>query len=116
MINMMRLDYTPGTVEWVHGPGDAIHTLAVSNKECNKIYIYDGRGTATPLRVLEKIHMKPVYLIKYNPKYDVAISVDKGGMLGISSFYISLHLLKLIFSRVLDWNQTRLYISQKFNL
>lgn len=86
MINMMRLDYIPGTVEWIHGPGDAIHTLAVSDKESNKIHIYDGRATTAPLKVLEKIHMKPVYLIRYNPKYDVAISVDRGGMLGTEKF------------------------------
>ncbi|XP_018565250.1 peptidylprolyl isomerase domain and WD repeat-containing protein 1 [Anoplophora glabripennis] len=81
MINMMRLDYIPGTVEWIHGPGDAIHTLAVSDKESSKIYVYDGRATIAALKVLEKIHMKPVYLIRYNPKYDVVISVDRGGML-----------------------------------
>ncbi|KAJ8972097.1 hypothetical protein NQ314_000323 [Rhamnusium bicolor] len=81
MINMIRLEYTPGTVEWVHGSGDPIHSLAVSNKESNKIYIYDGRATGTPLKVLEKIHMNPVCLIRYNPKYDVAISIDKKGML-----------------------------------
>lgn len=81
MINMMRFDYVPYTVEWIHNSGDPIHTLAVSDVDSSKIYIYDGRGTNTPLKVLEKIHMKPVSIIKYNPKFDVVISVDKSGML-----------------------------------
>lgn len=81
MINMMKLDYTPGTVEWIHGSGDAIHTLAVTDADSTKIYVYDGRGSSTPLNVLDKIHLKPVTLITYNPKYDVSISVDKSGIL-----------------------------------
>ncbi|CAG9770960.1 unnamed protein product [Ceutorhynchus assimilis] len=81
MINMMKLDYTPNSVEWIHGSGDAIHTLAVTDQDSNKIYVYDGRGTSAPLNVLEKIHFKPVTLISYNPKYDVSVSVDKSGIL-----------------------------------
>lgn len=82
MINMMRLDYTPNQVEWVHSPGDAIHTLAVSDADSPKIYIYDGRSTNQPMIVLEKIHTKPMVLMKYNPKFDVTISVDKTGICG----------------------------------
>ncbi|CAH1118491.1 unnamed protein product [Phaedon cochleariae] len=81
MINMLKLEYVPGTVEWIHGSGDPIHSLAVSDKESPNIYIYDGRSDGTHLEVLGKIHMNPVSLIKYNPKYDVAISADKKGML-----------------------------------
>ena len=33
-------------------------------KETPKIHIYDGRGTNTPLHVLEKLHYKPVIQIK----------------------------------------------------
>nr|XP_023014768.1 peptidylprolyl isomerase domain and WD repeat-containing protein 1-like [Leptinotarsa decemlineata] len=81
MINMLRLDYVPGTVEWIHSSGDPIHSLAVSDKESPKIYIYDGKSNETYLNVLDKIHMNPVSLMKYNPKYDVVVSVDKKGML-----------------------------------
>lgn len=82
MINMMRLDYTPGLVEWIHGPGDAVPTMAVSDADSPKIHVYDGRGTNKPLHVLEKLHSKPVVLIKFNPKFDVTISIDKNGILG----------------------------------
>lgn len=46
-----------------------------------KIYIYDGQGTNAPLHVIDKMHTKPVCLIKYNAVYDVAISVDRAGIL-----------------------------------
>lgn len=82
MINMMRLDYIPHTVEWVHSPGDPVQTIAVSDAESQKIFIYDGRSNNTPLKVLEKVHIKPVVLIKFNPKFDAAVSVDKTGILG----------------------------------
>ncbi|RZC32250.1 peptidylprolyl isomerase domain and WD repeat-containing protein 1, partial [Asbolus verrucosus] len=81
MINMMKFDYTPNQVEWVHGPGDPVHALAVTDAESSKIYIYDGRSDNKPLKILEKIHSRPVILIKYNHKYDVAVSVDKTGIL-----------------------------------
>lgn len=80
---MMKLEYVPGTIEWIHSSGDPIQTLAVSDKESSKIYIYDGRGDCIPLQILEKIHMSPVHLMKFNSKYDIAVSVDKKGMLGI---------------------------------
>lgn len=87
MINMIKLSYVPCVIEWIHSSGDPIHTLAISDKESPKIYIYDGRADGTPLRVLEKVHMNPVHIIKYNSKYDVAVSVDKKGMLG-KCYYI----------------------------
>lgn len=82
MINMMRLDYVPTLVEWIHGPGDPLPTLAVADADSTKIYIYDGRGTNVPLHRMDKLHTKPVVLLKYNPKFDVTISIDKNGILG----------------------------------
>lgn len=81
MINMMRFDYIPNCAEWIHSSGDAISTLAISDSASNKIYIYDGQGQNTPLHVFEKLHTKPVVTMKYNPVFDVAISVDKAGIL-----------------------------------
>lgn len=79
---MMKLEYTPGHVEWIHSPGAAIQTLAVTEAESPTIHVYDGRGTNSPLKTLEKLHTKPVVLIKYCPKLDLTISVDKNGILG----------------------------------
>ncbi|KAK9892527.1 hypothetical protein WA026_020512 [Henosepilachna vigintioctopunctata] len=81
MINMMRLEYVPSVLEWIHSPSDAIHTLAVCDLNTPNIYIYDGQGDGNPLKVLEKMHTKSVTVLKYNSKYDVTISVDKDGIL-----------------------------------
>lgn len=61
---MMDLNYVPLCAEWVYSPGDAIATVAVSDQDSNKIYIYDGQGTNRPLRVLDKLHTKPVIIMK----------------------------------------------------
>lgn len=82
MINMMRLDFVPETVEWVHGPGDAIHALAVSDSESPAIHIYDGQGGETPIQILKGIHQKPAVIIRYNQKFETAVSVDRNGFVG----------------------------------
>ncbi|XP_054013712.1 peptidylprolyl isomerase domain and WD repeat-containing protein 1 [Hylaeus anthracinus] len=81
MINMIKMDFIPLYCEWIYSPGDAIPALAVSAQESNKIFIYDGQGTGTPLHVFEKLHTKPVVAMKYNPVYETCISVDKAGIL-----------------------------------
>nr|CAD7198218.1 unnamed protein product [Timema douglasi] len=64
MINMMRLDYVPHCAEWIHSPGDAISALALSDADSNKVYVYDGQGTNVPIHVFERLHTKPVVIIK----------------------------------------------------
>ncbi|XP_041356823.1 peptidylprolyl isomerase domain and WD repeat-containing protein 1-like isoform X2 [Gigantopelta aegis] len=81
MINMLKLGYVPLCCGWIFAAGDAIAALAVSEKESNAIHVYDGKGNATPLHTLEKLHHKPVTMIKYNPVFEVAVSVDSGGMI-----------------------------------
>jgi peptidylprolyl isomerase domain and WD repeat-containing protein 1 len=80
MINMLKLDYPPNCAVWINSADDAIAALAVSDKDSNKIYIYDGQGTNTPLHVLDKLHSQPVVLIKFNPAFETVISIDKIGM------------------------------------
>lgn len=82
MINMIKLDYVPLCAEWIHSSGDAIFSLAVSDTDSNKIYVYDGQGSnSTPIHIFDKLHSKPVVIMKYNPVYEVTISIDKAGML-----------------------------------
>lgn len=81
MINMIKLDYVPLATEWVHSPGDAISTLAVSDQDSNKICIYDAQGTNVPVHVLDRFHSKPVNVMRYNLAYETVISVDKSGIL-----------------------------------
>nr|XP_018904781.1 PREDICTED: peptidylprolyl isomerase domain and WD repeat-containing protein 1 [Bemisia tabaci] len=81
MINMIKIDFVPQCAEWTHSLGDPVFTLAVADSESNKIYIYDGRGCNTPLHVFEKLHTKPVNIIKYNPVFEVSLSADKAGVI-----------------------------------
>ncbi|XP_066601838.1 peptidylprolyl isomerase domain and WD repeat-containing protein 1 isoform X2 [Prorops nasuta] len=81
MINMMDLGYVPQCVEWIYSPGDAISAVAVSTQETNNIYLYDGQGVNTPLHIFERLHTKPVVIMKYNTMFDTCISVDKAGIL-----------------------------------
>lgn len=81
MINMLRLDYVPHCAEWIHTTGDPIATLAVSDHESGRIFVYDGKGTAEPLHVFEKMHSKPVCIIRYNIAFEVAVSIDRAGIL-----------------------------------
>lgn len=82
MIHMIKLDYVPRCAEWIHCPGDAIAGLAVSDSNSNKIYIYNGESSTTePLHVFERMHSKPVILMKFNPKFEVTVSVDQAGIL-----------------------------------
>lgn len=82
MINMIKLDYVPLCAEWIHSSGDAIFSLAVSDTDSNKIYVYDGQGSSsTPIHIFDKLHSKPVVIMKYNSVFDVTISIDKAGIL-----------------------------------
>lgn len=43
--------------------------------------MYDGQGTNIPLHVIDKMHTKPVCIMKYNLAFEVAVSVDRAGIL-----------------------------------
>lgn len=82
MINMLRLGFAPECAEWIHRSGDAIAALAVAEQDSARVHVFDGRGDSVPLRTIERMHFKPVNIIKYNPIYDVVLSSDSGsGML-----------------------------------
>nr|XP_013798068.1 PREDICTED: peptidylprolyl isomerase domain and WD repeat-containing protein 1 [Apteryx mantelli mantelli] len=81
MINMLKLGYYPGQCEWVYCPGDAISSVATSEKSTGKIFIYDGRGNNQPLHVFDKLHTSSLTQIRLNPVYKVVVSSDKSGMI-----------------------------------
>uniref|UniRef100_A0A8D3ADG3 peptidylprolyl isomerase n=1 Tax=Scophthalmus maximus TaxID=52904 RepID=A0A8D3ADG3_SCOMX len=81
MINMLKLGFQPGQSEWIYNPGDAISTVACSEKSTGKIFVYDGRGSNEPLHVFDKMHSSPLSQIRLNPKFRVIVSADKAGML-----------------------------------
>uniref|UniRef100_A0A673JTU3 PPIase cyclophilin-type domain-containing protein n=1 Tax=Sinocyclocheilus rhinocerous TaxID=307959 RepID=A0A673JTU3_9TELE len=73
--------FHPGQCEWIYNPGDAISTVACSEKSTGKIFVYNGRGSNQPLHTFEKMHTAPLSRIRLNPKYRVIVSADKTGML-----------------------------------
>ncbi|XP_055376555.1 peptidylprolyl isomerase domain and WD repeat-containing protein 1 [Condylostylus longicornis] len=81
MINMIKLDFTPHCVEFIHSPGDAIPALAVSNKESNEISIFDAHGTNVAIKILDTFHKHPLSVMKYNNTFETVISIDSAGIL-----------------------------------
>ncbi|XP_064164976.1 peptidylprolyl isomerase domain and WD repeat-containing protein 1 [Anguilla rostrata] len=81
MINMLKLGFHPGQCEWIYNPGDAISTVACSEKSTGKIFVYDGRGSNTPFHTFDKMHSSPLSQIRLNPRFRVIVSADKAGML-----------------------------------
>ncbi|XP_044020804.1 peptidylprolyl isomerase domain and WD repeat-containing protein 1 isoform X1 [Aphidius gifuensis] len=81
MINMIELKFTPGCIEWIYSLGDAIAAVAVADQESSKICVYDGQGAKEPLHILDRLHTKPVTVMKFNPIYETCISIDKAGII-----------------------------------
>lgn len=81
MINMLKLGYFPGQCEWIYCPGDAISSVAASEKSTGKIFIYDGRGDNQPLHIFDKLHTSPLTQIRLNPVFKAVVSSDKSGMI-----------------------------------
>ncbi|KAJ8261196.1 hypothetical protein COCON_G00169190 [Conger conger] len=81
MINMLKLGFHPGQCEWIYNPGDAISTVACSEKSTGKIFVYDGRGDNATLHTFDKLHSSPLSQIRLNPRFRVIVSADKAGML-----------------------------------
>ena len=73
--------YFPGQCEWIYCPGDAISSVAASEKSTGKIFIYDGRGDNQPLHIFDKLHTSPLTQIRLNPVYKAVVSSDKSGMI-----------------------------------
>ncbi|CAG5055808.1 unnamed protein product [Parnassius apollo] len=81
MINMISIEFEPYCAEWVHSAGDPISALAISEKSTNKIHVFDGtQSSGTPLHTFETLHQSVVATIVYNPVFEVAVSVDKAGI------------------------------------
>lgn len=81
MITMVKLDYTPSVVCWVHKHGAATPLVACSDKMDGAIRIYKADGASDQPTKTLNIHYAPVTAIEYNPVFDVTISSDESGML-----------------------------------
>lgn len=80
LINMIKLDYVPRTVCWIHRKGRSETVLAVVPEDSSVIYLYEGRGDGTPFVKIDSVHRKPVHLMAFNETANCIVSADEGGM------------------------------------
>ena len=81
MINMIKFDFLPSKCEWIHTDQDPIAAIAVSSNETPDVFIYDCKGDGSPIKVLNKIHIGPVVLIKFNYSFSTIVSIDSNSMI-----------------------------------
>ncbi|KAF9582283.1 hypothetical protein BGW38_000407 [Lunasporangiospora selenospora] len=81
MINMIKLDFVPSAICWVHKRGEAQAKVAISDEACPDIHVLDGRGDGKSIFTITKLHPAPVITMVFNEKYNSVISADeKGGL------------------------------------
>lgn len=51
-----------------------------SEKDTNRIYIYDAQSDGNVLQILDKLHLAPVLVMCYNVPLATVISVDAQGI------------------------------------
>lgn len=81
MMVMMRLPYIPGSIEWVYSKGDGMAKLAISDRNCPMVYVYDARDGSSQSIISKQIHMSPIKVMKYNHIFDAVVSADSNGVL-----------------------------------
>jgi len=81
MINVIKLDFVPSTVCWVHRRGEAQAKAAVADADSSAIHVFDGRGDGKPLFTITKLHNGAVTCMAFNDKYNCVVSADETGAL-----------------------------------
>ncbi|KAG0311165.1 Peptidyl-prolyl cis-trans isomerase cyp15 [Linnemannia gamsii] len=81
MINMVKLDFVPSTICWIHKRGEAQAKVAVSDADSSAIHVFDGRGDGKALFSITKLHNGPVTTMAFNDRYNCVISADSTGAL-----------------------------------
>jgi peptidylprolyl isomerase domain and WD repeat-containing protein 1 len=82
MISMFKFDYVPGYVCWYSEVENGVDTfLAISDKNSNKIFLYDSNGDGTALHEVESVHRSPLKALRYNYSHHCFVSADAKGFL-----------------------------------
>ncbi|CAP27940.2 Protein CBR-CYN-15 [Caenorhabditis briggsae] len=81
MINMIKLDFPPKTAMWVHQSNDPTAHLAIGAADSGKVIVVDGKASATPICVKDKLHSTPVRAIEYSQSLDMIVSIDESGII-----------------------------------
>ncbi|KAJ3308521.1 Peptidylprolyl isomerase domain and WD repeat containing protein 1 [Boothiomyces sp. JEL0838] len=79
MINMIKTEYIPNTSCFAYQKGQAVSLLAVTGKEDNLIYFYDGKTSQDVIRTISVFQTTSIIL--YNPVYDVVLGCDDRGLI-----------------------------------
>lgn len=79
-INMLKLDYVPGTCCWALRRGEAQALLAVSSAESPDVHIYDARDAQPVALRTFSGHPAPVTAIAFNERFHAVVSADARGM------------------------------------
>ena len=79
MINILKLAFIPLAACFIYNPDDAAIAIAISAHENASVHVFDARGSSEPLRVLDRLHSRPVQCIAYNAVFGVVISSDLAG-------------------------------------
>jgi len=82
MINMFSLDFEPGCVEWIQPAATGSENLIISDSKSCHINTFDAKqSTNKPKRTLDKIHTSIVCRMRFNPVYNLVVSVDCEGIM-----------------------------------
>eukprot|EP00656_Telonema_subtile_P016642 TRINITY_DN1880_c0_g1_i1.p1 TRINITY_DN1880_c0_g1~~TRINITY_DN1880_c0_g1_i1.p1 ORF type:complete len:626 (-),score=216.45 TRINITY_DN1880_c0_g1_i1:214-2091(-) len=81
MVNIIELDFVPSSIAFLSDSRSARMELAVADSTSSVIRVFDANSAgAEPLSTVE-LHSAPVALISVNHKANVAVSVDKRGLM-----------------------------------
>ena len=80
MINWIRLDYRPGTLEWISASNAPRLLLAVAEAESPEVRVYDAASGGGEVLRTVRVHSAPVLLMKLNVRYGAVVSVDAKGV------------------------------------
>lgn len=76
---MLRLPFQPKCAEWISKKEEGQPRIALSDSESSNIFVYDiHESTKEPVHTFSP-HSNPITLLKYNPIYNIVISVDTKG-------------------------------------
>jgi peptidylprolyl isomerase domain and WD repeat-containing protein 1 len=78
MINIVRLEFSPGAIEFVHGREALTSLLAVS--EGNKVHLMQPESEPTWVRIVD-LHQAEVTSIKFNAAFSTVLSTDSKGFI-----------------------------------
>jgi len=78
MINIITIDYVPGTCCWVSKPGAAKPLIACTTATgaMNYYVATDATQGVTEPFAVHQVHRAPVRLLRYNAKTNIAVSID----------------------------------------